>query len=275
MKASGFWERLKAKYTRKGGSIQVTRQALSLGAAHATTGIHAQGFTESSIDMIIINEREVRVETPAGPMHYIEAIGFTDTQVVEGDKIKLYTALAQEKIDNGGFEDDLNSWNQTGTPTIEIVEFYAGAKSLDLDTNDAVDQTLSSPASVAEMMKSLSLYKVMTVVPSKLATVTTHYVVKLIRLHEPVNFGKFGYWLYMNNDNCGAYTVKWRITVTYTDDTTTVINNELYLEAFGGQDWTYYDETANLVGTKVIKNIKITGIQIATDFFVDEVSLLA
>jgi len=276
MKASGFWERLKAKYTRKGGSIQVTRQALSLGAAHATTGIHAQGFTESNIDMIIINEREVRVETPAGPMHYIEAIAFTDTHVVPGDKIKLYTALAQEKLDNGGFEDNFTSWNQTGTPSIETITVYAGVKSCDLDDNEAVDQTLSDPASAAEMLKSLSLYRVMAVTPNILATLTTHYTVKLIRLHEPVNFGSLTYFLHLKNEWCAAYTMEWRVTVTYTDDTTTVINRSLYLEDGETQDWTQYNETSSLDGTKIIKNVKIEVVYLVqSHFFLDEVSLLA
>lgn len=83
-----LFARMKARAIKAGASISVTLQSLSLGAQGSTTGQYLKGYIPSTIDMIIIQKSVNKTLTPAGEFLQVEADGYTDTQVFEGDEVK-------------------------------------------------------------------------------------------------------------------------------------------------------------------------------------------
>lgn len=254
----------------------MTRQALDLGSQNATTGIYAKSYTETSIDMIILNEREIVQMTSAGKLTVIEATGYTKTYVRTGDNIKLGTPII-EQILNGGFEDDFDNWTQGGTPDILTDNPHSGSQFSGFVGTESIEQTLQSPIPVADLLTALRKYRVMSVTPHKIAAKLTHYTCKLVRLHEPVTAGILKFWYCIEVPiDYGTMDCQFKVTVTYTDATTDVINYDITegFDASGYSDWTESDITSNLDTGKTISKIKIERVSGSGDLYVDDVSLV-
>ena len=71
-----------------GVSTEVTYYVLRLGAQDGETGQYAQGFTPSTIDMIMVPHASLFTVLPSGVNSQNVATGYTDTQVFEGDRIE-------------------------------------------------------------------------------------------------------------------------------------------------------------------------------------------
>jgi len=79
---------IRRRLEQLGASTEVTYYALSLGAQDSDTGQYAQGFTPSTIDMILVPHEPSFVVLPSGVNSQNVATGYTDTQVFEGDRIE-------------------------------------------------------------------------------------------------------------------------------------------------------------------------------------------
>jgi len=79
---------IRRRLEQLGVSTEVTYYALALGAQDSETGQYAQGFTPSTIDMILVPHEPSFVVLPSGVDSQNVATGYTDTQVFEGDRIE-------------------------------------------------------------------------------------------------------------------------------------------------------------------------------------------
>jgi len=69
-------------------SFEVTRRKLQLGTRDSVTGWYARNFTESTIEMIIVDRGATQIRLPAGAYVRLDAWGGTADPVVEGDQIR-------------------------------------------------------------------------------------------------------------------------------------------------------------------------------------------
>jgi len=74
----------------------VTRRALTLGDPDSTTGWYAKGYTEKTIDMIIIPRTATQVLISAGLWAHEDAVGLTVDPVNVGDQIKTKEEIYYE-----------------------------------------------------------------------------------------------------------------------------------------------------------------------------------
>jgi len=97
----------------KGGSLNVTKRALILGARNDVTNWCAKGFSESTIKMAIIPRGATRLALACGAYVRLDAVGFTDTVLQEDDEVE--TA--------GGVYYEVKAVREHGL-TPDIIEFY-------------------------------------------------------------------------------------------------------------------------------------------------------
>lgn len=69
-------------------SFNVTRRELELGTADSVTGWYARNWTESTIEMIIVDRGGTQIALPAGAYVRLDALGMSADPVVEGDEIE-------------------------------------------------------------------------------------------------------------------------------------------------------------------------------------------
>jgi len=74
-------------------STEVTYYALALGVQDSETGQYVQGFTPSTIDMILVQHEPSFVVLPSGVDSQNTATGYTATQIFEGDRVESSNGL--------------------------------------------------------------------------------------------------------------------------------------------------------------------------------------
>jgi hypothetical protein len=92
-----LWDQIvKVFQTYKGGSLDVTRRVLSLGARDGVTGWCAKSFAESTIKMCIIPKGASTLALACGTYVRLDAIGLTDSAFQEGDEVKTVRNIYYE-----------------------------------------------------------------------------------------------------------------------------------------------------------------------------------
>lgn len=86
-----MYDTVAAKLVAAGAtSFNVTHYVLSLGNADTDTGHYAKNFDAgSTITMIIVGKAQQQILSGTGQLVRLDALGFTQTAVSVGDKIKL------------------------------------------------------------------------------------------------------------------------------------------------------------------------------------------
>lgn len=225
--------------------------------------------------MIIVNEVERTLLSPAGKITVVEATGICKEFVRTGDRIKLGTAAVEQFL-NGSFEDDFDHWTEGGTPKIETGNVYDGAKSCELEGTESVEQTLDSPVPTNSLLNALRRFKVVTCFPVMVGKNLAFYHVKLSRLYKPYSAGRLSFWWSIPVPHFyGDSNGKWKVTITYTDATTTVVNFDetKSFNPSGYSTWQQEDITEYLSVGKNIQKIKIERVAEA-DVYVDLVECL-
>jgi hypothetical protein len=87
LSGSQAWNKLKKAVTSMGLTLNVTKRALTLGSADAITGWYAKSFTESTIEMILVQKGSTSSFLPPGTYVRTDALGLTADTVEEGDEI--------------------------------------------------------------------------------------------------------------------------------------------------------------------------------------------
>ena len=82
-----LFSRLYRAWVRKNLSVSATLHTLSLGAADAVTGWYAKSFADTTINVVVVPKSQQSTLTGTGVYIRYDAVGFTDSAVVEGDEI--------------------------------------------------------------------------------------------------------------------------------------------------------------------------------------------
>lgn len=77
-------------------SFNVTRRKLTLGSRDDTTGWYAKGFSESTIEMIVIPRAAANLAVQAGVYVRLDAVGLSCDGVEIGDEIKTDAGVYYE-----------------------------------------------------------------------------------------------------------------------------------------------------------------------------------
>lgn len=83
-----YFDSLKATFEKvDNSSINVTRRALSLGARDTVTRWREKSFTESTVDMVIVDRNSTHMPLPVGTFVRLDALGFTCDGFILGDEV--------------------------------------------------------------------------------------------------------------------------------------------------------------------------------------------
>jgi hypothetical protein len=82
-------------------SLNVTLHQLVLGERHAKTGHYLRTYVDSVVKMVILPRSAARLLTGVGDFARVDAVGFTDVAVVDGDQVtdsngRTYTVLTSQ-----------------------------------------------------------------------------------------------------------------------------------------------------------------------------------